>query len=36
MTLAWRGPIFAIGALAVLFLALVGFSLIGRWLRKSQ
>ncbi|MCX6029097.1 MAG: hypothetical protein NT169_07315 [Chloroflexi bacterium] len=32
MTLAFRGPLFAIGALAVLFAVVIGFGAIGRWL----
>ncbi len=36
MTLAFRGPLFAIGALAVLFAVVIGFGAIGRWLNRDR
>ncbi len=36
MTLAFRGPLYAFGALAVLLLVVFGFGAIGRWLNRDR
>jgi hypothetical protein len=36
MTLAWRGPLYALAALVVLFLLVFGWSALGRWLGRRK
>lgn len=35
MTLGWRGPVFAFGALAVLLLAVIGLGVLNRLISKD-